>query len=701
MRSGIASLVAAALLVGYSTGASAADRCTELDWTTYRPLTHNRPLQPRDLVRLRDVGPLADDLPARHVFSLSPDRRMVAFHVRRADPVANRYCLGIVVMPLRAGAHPIFVDRGGALIRRPMDAGVFPMRMTGLPAIITPHWSPDGSWIAFLKRVRGTTQIWRADAQGGGSEALTHFEQDVLDFRIAAPTTIIAKVRSGVRAAKSELAREARTGFHLDARFMPIASSTPTIRLSPRQQFMAIDVVSGYVRPATVSEIALFDPSVVPSSQQRHFADSESDCAVKAEAAGAGVPPRTRLVLRCPGARPITCEDEVCTETSGALWWTRSGEIRFMRREDWAQSRTAVYEWEPAGGEVRKLYSTSAFLIDCQPRDDDQLICLRETSLHPRHLVAIDLIQGVVSTIADFNPEFASLMLGPADRIELRSDAGIEAFADVVLPVGYRRGHRYPLVVVQYQSRGFLRGGTGDEFPIQAYANLGFAVLSIQRPMAVGALWRPNNYVEVDRRSLRDFADWRSVLSVIEQGVSLLIDRGIADPDAIGITGLSGGSSIVQFAALNSDLFSAAIVSGCCWEPGQTAILGPAAGDLYARIGWPSVTERAESFWSRISLARNAKRVAFPILFDAADDEFRAALKSYTALREAGKATDFFVFPNEHHIKWQPAHRLAAYERSINWFRYWLRGIWPSNPAERAETERWAAMDPHPRKEGQ
>src|SRR3546814_7367490 len=41
----------------------------------------------------------------------------------------------------------------------------------------------------------------------------------------------------------------------------------------------------------------------------------------------------------------------------------------------------------------------------------------------------------------------------------------------------------YPLVVVQYDTRGFLRGGTGDEYPIQALAASGFAVLSVSRPI--------------------------------------------------------------------------------------------------------------------------------------------------------------------------------------------------------------------------
>jgi len=60
--------------------------------------------------------------------------------------------------------------------------------------------------------------------------------------------------------------------------------------------------------------------------------------------------------------------------------------------------------------------------------------------------------------------------------------------------------------------------------------------------------------------------------------------------------------------------------------------------------------------------------MAFPLLMQAPDDEYQAGLESFTALREAGKPVDLFVFPDEHHVKWQPAHRLAVYRRNLAWF---------------------------------
>jgi hypothetical protein len=689
-------LLATATAIGIAAWTSAPNAsgtsCAGIDWSKARSPTAIRGVLPEDLVALRDVGPSGDAAPGEHVFSLSPDRRFAAFQIRQADAPANDYCVAMVVLPLFGKAKPVIVDTGGELRRKAAGGETFPQRLTGLPVADAPVWSPDGSWIAFLRQDGGRTRVWRAAVDGSSSAPIITTDSDVRDFRFAGATTIVAKLGEEGRRARTQVEQEAKAGFHFDGRFTPFSSSKPYVPVPASDRFVTLDTVSDHLRPATSDEAGLFpspgDVSPPPTGT------AKARCVAEQKPTGSRVPPVTRLLLHCPGQAVLVCDRPACSSGLGTVWVATDGAVvRFMRREGWAQSETAVYEWDTRREVVRKLYATTALLIDCQPRTLRLLICLRETSLKPGHLAIIDLARGGAAVIADFNPEFSRLRRGRVERIPLTSTAGIEAFGDLVYPVDYRRGERYPLVVVQYESRGFLRGGTGDEFPIQVFANAGFAVLSVQRPAPVGALSRPKDYIEVDRLNLQEFADRRNVLSVIERGVKLLIDRGIADPKAIGITGLSDGSSTVQFAALNSSTFSAAIVSGCCWDRSQTSLLGPAVASRYARIGWPGISENSRSFWSSISLSQNARRVAFPILFSAADEEFRMALEAFTALREVGKPADLYIFPGEHHIKWQPAHRLAAYQRAMDWFRYWLMGALPADGRRREEALRWQAMD--------
>jgi hypothetical protein len=112
----------------------------------------------------------------------------------------------------------------------------------------------------------------------------------------------------------------------------------------------------------------------------------------------------------------------------------------------------------------------------------------------------------------------------------------------------------------------------------------------------------------------------------------------------------------------------------------------------YHESGWPRLADANPGFWSKISIIHDPRRATFPILFQAADNEYLAMVGSHTALVQVGIPSDLYIFPNEDHIKWQPAHRLAVYERNIDWFDFWLRGLVPSNSARKAEAERWSEM---------
>ena len=137
-------------------------------------------------------------------------------------------------------------------------------------------------------------------------------------------------------------------------------------------------------------------------------------------------------------------------------------------------------------------------------------------------------------------------------------------------------------------------------------------------------------------------------------------------------------------------------MSHCCFDTTLPTRVGPAAARHFYGQGYPRMTDEGDAFWSEISLSRNARRIRTPILLQVSDDELMSALETYTALREVGAPIDMFVFPREHHVKWQPAHRLAVYERSLDWFDYWLRGIRSPVPGRQAELRHWDSLRPAP-----
>lgn len=684
----IVGALASAAVLGTADGHEAGHRPCESILAPAQLAAGQRPLVPEDLARLRDIGPPDPQAYAEPFFTLSPDRRRAAFQLRRGDPESNHYCLAMVIIDLSGKEKPRIVDQGGDVLLLSFDfRGIadFPM---GYMRVVSPRWSSDGKWIAFLKRSGGTTQVWRSYADGSDSAPLTHSGIDVVDFRLAeGGRSIVYATRPDLERQKRDIESEGRNGWHYDDRFVPFLSKRPLPRASAAREISVLDVASGKVRRAAPAEAAglagdrqvIANAGAAPVLEEQGLEIGATNLSGGAEAG--------RFHARLADGSSATCAAAACDGAMRPWWMPDKAHVRFFRSEGWANASTAIYDWELRTGTVRRLYLTDDLLSSCAPVDRS-LICRIDSSLEPGRLVRLDPATGRRELLFDPNPEWAHLTLGKAERLHWRNSFGSETIADLVLPVGYREGRKYPMVVVQYETRGFLRGGTDDEYPIQAFANRGYAVLSFKRPQ-LAAAQRAKNYEEVGRLSLKEFADRRNVQASLEGGVKIAVDRGVADSSQVGITGLSDGSSTVEWALIHSSLFSAAATSSCCWDSTGVTSVGPSAARHFLDEGYPGVLGRDDPFWKQVSLSDNARRISTPILVNASEEEFLDSLLTYTALREAGVPIDLFIYPGEYHARWQPAHRLATYKRSLDWFDYWLRGVRSRDPARQSELREW------------
>lgn len=674
--------------------AEAAGGCSDLLPPAAAAAAQHHMLVADDLVRLRDIGPVEAAGMEAHFFTLSPDGERIAFQLRRADPARNSYCVGMVVLSRQPGARPVLVDQGGDFIRVHFDLREAADTDTGVARTITPRWSADGRWIAFLKRGDGTTQVWRAEADGSGSRPVTASAVDVEDFRLSSDgRTLLYTSRPALAAGYAAIEREGLRGYHFDDRFVPASRRSPYLHAPVPRIVIAHDIATGAERAATPAEADFFPSAPIWEAagtdaigpQNRHARVTVPDHAIYVA--------RGRLEADDAHKRRIVCDGQACANAFRP-WWTPDGHVRFLYREGWASASTAIYDWVPGRKAPHRLYVTDDILTDCTP-DAANLLCLREGSLIPKRLERLDPVSGRRDVVFDPNPEFQSLALGRAERLHFTNAFKLPVIADLVLPVGYRPGIRYPLIVVQYDTRGFLRGGTGDAFPIQLYASRGFAVLSVSRPDLTPGYAKMSDLSAIERANLDAFANRRSELSAIEVGVQLAIDRGIVDARRVGLTGMSDGSTVSDYAVLHSTMFAAFATTNCCFDETFLSRGGPAAARFFVAIGYPKLTDRsaaADRFWDELSLVRNASRITRPMLIQVSDDELLSTLPTYTALREVGAPIDMFVMPDERHYKWQPAHRLAMYERSLDWFNFWLKGEKPSEPERLTDVRRWEAL---------
>ncbi|MET3762994.1 Atxe2 family lasso peptide isopeptidase [Sphingomonas sp. UYEF23] len=656
------------------------------------PVIAKRAITADDLLRLRDIGqpdPSLFGMPSP--LGVAPDGKRVAFVLTRADPSSNSYCRALLVIGLEAGAVPRIVDRGGGLATvRLAVRGLF--AQGGLPDVATPVWSADGRWIAYLKRVGAVTQAWRVRDDGSAAEAVTHASTDVEAVACDGDGRhLVYATRPGMQAAAEAIDREGQGGYLYDDRITPNAGARPQLRSTLPLVVSVIDPETGAVTPATTLERDRLPPiwgAAVPSAASAVSGTGRRAQVTRLEHKA------SRLETTDERGQPLACTAEACGSGITGLWWNPSGTALWvLRREGWARGRMALYQWSPASGIVRRMFDTDDVLHGCVTARDD-LVCTRENATTPRRVVRIDPTTGRSQLVFDPNPDFAGIRLGTVQRLTWRNELGLQAWGDLVLPADRHPGETLPMVVVQYHSDGFLRGGTGDEYPIQLFAAHGFAVLSVERPDFVeAAADAARSRYGADALDTRRWAERRSLLSSLVTGVQLALKRAPIDPARVGITGLSDGASTARFALLNTRLFAAAAISTCCTDPKTVMTYGGIAwADAQRKGGYPPATRDDPAFWRPYSLAVNAATMRTPLLMQLADDEYLLGLESFTALREQRQPVELYVFPDEHHIKVQPIHRRAVYERSLDWFDFWLNGHEDPDPGKHDQYARWEIL---------
>jgi dipeptidyl aminopeptidase/acylaminoacyl peptidase len=669
------------------------------------PVASSKPrVSYEDLIDVVDVG-VSMDRNASAGVAISPDGRMVAVETRRADVAANRMNIRWLAIALRSGHGTIDLGDGGEPLALSED-GV----PQGYSFPQVPAWSADSGSIVFAANRDGQVQLWRSYLDGRPQEQVSHSAGNVVSYRMSRDGQkvyfSIGLARDLLQAAE---ASEARRGFLYDRRFAPmyralkpIPDTDPTLYGQPDSALRVVELRTGTERVATATEQQEFTELQQPKVSGRPGAEwvrsAETGAAVWLEnldTSGLGLDMPRTVVAALDGNsdQPLICSAPVCTGLFEGLWLSETGDGAYFLK--WTgrfrRDELALYGWSFAKGTVNVILKTRNLLQGCT-RTRIEIVCAEESATSPRALVAIRLDSGARRTIYDPNRNLQSREFGKVVPLSWHDEAGTEGFGHLVLPNGYVRGKRYPLVIVQYQSRGFLRGGVGDEHPIFVLAAKGFAVLSFHRPIDPALQSSVKSWEEADRQSWSKFRDRRRVLSSLLAAVRLISGMEIADPQRVGISGLSDGANTASFALIHSpDTFAAAALAATRWNPVDYYLEGIEAQETLQEWGLGLPETNAEH-WGEISVALNAGKIEAPLLIQASDREYLAETQTYSALREAGKAVELFVFPDEYHTKWQPAHKWAVYKRNVQWFEFWLQNVEEPDPVDPGQYGRWRQL---------
>ncbi|GAB3309903.1 Atxe2 family lasso peptide isopeptidase [Luteimonas notoginsengisoli] len=653
---------------------------------------------PRRLVEVADLsGPV-----------VSPDGRQVAFRMDRASIERNTYDTVWYVQDMDGNAPP----------RRVADGGVQLHDMAGGALPAEARWAPDGRSIFYLALLDGRIDVWRASADGSGAEPVTFDAADVRDFALSDDGT---SLRYSVGATRDEILQaeqdEYDRGVHATAA-LPVGqgvfrSGYSAGRLAT-QRFSGVGfsrdgVLAGI--PERWKEIDLLTrkrnegASPGPDGDSRAGSGPQGQVLMEAvrdprtgrvaaltharAANGAQAAPDIELAILpgSAGGQGMKCLAKACAGAAitSVQWRPGAAEVLFTTsplEDGWAQS---IFRWNidtdtvlpvvqsrglvNGGREVSSSCGISALALACVVAEADR----------PPRLERIDIDTGSRKLMFDPNDALRfDLVRSVSSRFLRWKDANGREFTGQLFDGKAPAAASRPLFVTYYSCTGFLRGGTGDEWPLASFADAGIAALCINaRPH------QPDPIARYDEGA-----------SAVKSVVELLANEGVIDPDRVGMGGLSFGSEVTLWVATETDLLAAASVTSPSVSP-LYYLMGSLQGERFfagLRAAWGlGAPEATPKKWRRISPAFNRERIRTPVLLQMPEEEYLYALDYVIPMVRENRA-DLYIFPHEAHQKFQPVHKAAAYERNLDWFRYWLQDFESGSPEKSGQYERWRAM---------
>ena len=176
--------------------------------------------------------------------------------------------------------------------------------------------------------------------------------------------------------------------------------------------------------------------------------------------------------------------------------------------------------------------------------------------------------------------------------------------------------------------------------------------------------------------------DWGGVDAAdVHVAVDHVVALGLADPDRLGVMGLSYGGFMTNWLVGTTDRFTAAVS-----ENGVTNQIASWAnsdgGPEYDRgslLGDPLTQEGIDKLW-RQSPLRNVANVRTPLLMLQAEADHRCPAADneqfFIALRHLGRTVEYVLYPDEYHVyaaAGRPDRRIDRNRRIIDWFDRYLR----------------------------
>ncbi|GAB3458063.1 hypothetical protein GCM10027570_41220 [Streptomonospora sediminis] len=625
---------------------------------------------------------------------LSPDGRWVAYAVTAPGSGST-------------SARPV----SNLWIAASADAAA-PRRLTGgrTARDHRPRWAPDSRRLYFLSDrddpEQSASRPYRINADGTGLHALTGPGTDVADHRPVPGTATVAVVVSDP----------------------DLRGTAPRVwgGPEPRDRLALLDTGTGRLRP-------------LPVLGERHVLETAArpDGAALAVITRPGRehdPVRSRwdLLVVEPGTGRVSDLGELGWDANSPVWWHDGGHwhICHLAMDPGPDGAQAVFDVAAAAA-VPEHTNLTAGLDRCPVelvqadggpplalfahgldteihRLDPHIRRFARTQRTPGLLESLscDRTGSRVGVVAAGAREAGQVHSGPADGplarlTRLRPELDRFAWAGrerlsypardglfdldglLLTPVGAAPDDGpFPLVTWVHggpYSRYADRFTLSPHAPAQWLAHAGYAVFL---PNPRGGMGRGRAFAEAVVGAL-GAGEWCD----IEDGIDLLVQRGVADPGRLGIGGWSHGGFLASWAVGRTDRFAAAVVGAGVSDWGMLAATGEAGADeagLSGSVGWEGPGPHPHDAVSPVSFA---SRIRTPVLILHGDEDTNVpvgqAVYLHRALRRFGVEHEFVRYPGEGHGIHGRDNQIDVLERTRTWFGRWMAPGKDHPPADR------------------
>jgi len=331
-----------------------------------------------------------------------------------------------------------------------------------------------------------------------------------------------------------------------------------------------------------------------------------------------------------------------------------------------------------------------------------------EDSSTPPELFQYAVGHESVSIIDKLNPEFDGLTIAPAEAIHWETSTGYEVSGTLLLPPGYDREKKYPLVIQTKPDDGWFVCDSGanhdPSFAPQPIANANMLYLIRSYPEQWSERDEVSHYPKGYPGQIGEAAFQTDIW---DSAVDSLDKMGMIDRDRIGIIGFSRSGWYTEFSLAHARTpYRAATAAdnvkytlGEYWMSHDLASMH--SYDLM--YGGPPYGSSLKN-WLAYSTSFNLDKIHTPLLLEVMgygtpyNDSVRPPVSLATdfevasGLARLNTPTELYYYPNEVHQPEHPQARLASLQRNLDWYRFWLQGYERPAPEDPDQYTRWRRL---------